>query len=148
MSKPKHRTPARLKRRYLFSYGTLQPKLAPPEIAPTVRQFRRVGKGVVKGRLYDLGEYPGAVLIRGGTPVRGLVFEIPDDPEILNRLDEYEGFDRSHPQGSLFVRRKCFVTLEDGRRLSCWIYTYNRPLGTAAPISGNDYTKLRGRRTR
>lgn len=146
MSKPKHRRATRSRDRYLFSYGTLQPKLAPPEIAPTVRQFRRVGKGSVRGRLYDLGEYPGAVLSRGGSAVRGLVFELPDDPEILARLDEYEGFDRAHPQGSLFIRRKCFVTLEDGRRLSCWIYTYNRPLGAASPVTARTHSEPRKRR--
>lgn len=148
MNRVKHRTTARPKSGYLFSYGTLQPKLAPAEIAPTVRQFRRVGKGSVRGRLYDLGEYPAAVLSRGGDPVHGYVFELPDDPKVLSRLDEYEGFDRSQPRVSLFVRKKCLVTLEDGRKLSCWIYTYNQPLGSTPPIAARDGSKLRNHRAR
>jgi gamma-glutamylcyclotransferase (GGCT)/AIG2-like uncharacterized protein YtfP len=138
----------RVGKKYLFSYGTLQPGHAPAEIAPTVRQFRRVGTGFVRGRLYDLGEYPGAVLSRTGLPVRGQVFELPDDPKILRRLDEYEGFNPSQPKGSLFVRRRCLVTLKDGKRLSCWVYTYNQPLGAADPLAARRSSKLRARRTR
>ena len=113
-------------KRFLFSYGTLQPRHAPSEIAPTVRRLRRVGKGSVRGRLYDLGEYPGAVLTRSGPVVIGQVFELPDDPEVLTRLDEYEGFDPDHPRGSLFVRRRCLVKLYNGKKLPCWGYAYNR----------------------
>jgi gamma-glutamylcyclotransferase (GGCT)/AIG2-like uncharacterized protein YtfP len=75
---------------YLFSYGTLLPQHAPREIASTVRRLRRVGQGLVRGRLYDLGDYPGAVLTRNGPLIRGLVFELPEDPEVLERLDQYE----------------------------------------------------------
>ena len=50
---------------YLFSYGTLQAELAPAEIAPVVRQLRPIGRASIPGILYDLGDYPGAVV--GGT---------------------------------------------------------------------------------
>lgn len=136
------------RKRYLFSYGTLLPRLAPPEIRPTVERLRRVGKGFVRGQLFDLGEYPGAILSRSGSPIVGQIFELPDDPEVLNRLDEYEGFDRSDPEASLFVRQRRSVQLEGGRRIFCWVYTYNRPLGSARAVSGGDYTKARKRRAR
>lgn len=129
--------------RFLFSYGTLRPRHAPAEIATTVRRLRRVGKGSVRGRLYDLGEYPGAVLSRSGPLVLGQVFELPDDPGVLSRLDEYEGFDPNRPKGSLFVRRRCLVTLQKGKKLSCWMYTYNRAPGAAPPVMTGDYSKHR-----
>jgi gamma-glutamylcyclotransferase (GGCT)/AIG2-like uncharacterized protein YtfP len=136
------------RKRYLFSYGTLLPRLAPPEIRPTVERLRRVGKGFVRGQLFDLGEYPGAILSRTGPPIAGQIFELPDDPEVLDRLDEYEGFDRSDPQASLFVRRRRHVQLEGGSKIFCWVYTYNRPLDTARAVSGGDYSKARARRVR
>jgi gamma-glutamylcyclotransferase (GGCT)/AIG2-like uncharacterized protein YtfP len=129
--------------RFLFSYGTLQPRHAPAEIASTVRRLRRVGKGSVRGRLYDLGEYPGAVLSRTGPMVVGQVFELPDDPGVLSRLDEYEGFDRNRPKGSLFLRKRCLVTLQNGKKLSCWMYTYNRAPGAAPAVTTGDYSKHR-----
>lgn len=136
------------RKRYLFSYGTLLPRLAPPEIRPTVQRLRRVGKGFVRGQLFDLGEYPGAILSRSGPPIVGQIFELPDDPEVLNRLDEYEGFDRSHPGASEFVRQRRSVQLEGGRKIFCWVYIYNRAVQAKRAVSGGDYSKARARRTR
>jgi gamma-glutamylcyclotransferase (GGCT)/AIG2-like uncharacterized protein YtfP len=130
-------------KRYLFSYGTLSPRHAPPEIEPTVRRFRRVGKGFVHGQLFDFGEYPGAVLTRNGSRITGQIFELPDDPEVLNRLDEYEGFDRSNPKASLFVRKRRYVQLQDGRKIFCWVYSYNRPVKLARRLTGGTYSKAR-----
>ncbi len=135
-------------KRYLFLYGTLLPRLAPPEIKPTVRRLRRVGRGIVRGHLFDFGEYPGAVLSRNGSQIVGQIFELPDDPEVLNRLDEYEGFDRSDPKSSLFVRKRRSVQLQDGTRIFCWIYSYNRPVETARPLRGGVYSEARAQRAR
>jgi gamma-glutamylcyclotransferase (GGCT)/AIG2-like uncharacterized protein YtfP len=136
------------RKHYLFSYGTLLPRLAPAEIRPTVQRLRRVGKGFVRGQLFDLGEYPGAVLGRSGSPIAGQIFELPNDPEVLHRLDEYEGFDPSRPGASLFVRKRRYVQLEDGSRVFCWVYAYNRPVKAERAVSGGDYVKARSRRTR
>jgi gamma-glutamylcyclotransferase (GGCT)/AIG2-like uncharacterized protein YtfP len=129
-------------KKYLFSYGTLLPGRAPAEIAPTVQRLRRVGRGFVRGHLYDFGEYPGAVLARTGSSIVGEVFELPDDPRVLSRLDEYEGFDPADPQASTFVRKGRFVTLKNsGKKIVCWIYAYNRPPGPAPVLSSGDYSK-------
>lgn len=134
-------------KRYLFSYGTLQPGRAPAEIAPVVRRLRPVGRGKVRGRLYDLGEYPGAVLSRTGRVIVGQIFEVPDSPDIIEKLDEYEGFDPAHPRASLFVRKRSFVSAGNGKRVLCWIYVYNRNPGDAPPVAGRD-SKSRSRRSR
>ncbi|HTR25699.1 MAG TPA: gamma-glutamylcyclotransferase family protein [Terriglobales bacterium] len=133
-------------KRYLFFYGTLIPRFAPAEIESTVRQLRRVGRGSVRGKLFDLGEYPGAVLSSTGGPIKGLVFELPDDPKVLDRLDEYEGFDPEKPGSSLFVRKRRQAELEDGRKLACWVYAYNRPVKAETAVSGGDYLRRRTRR--
>ncbi len=121
---------------YLFSYGTLQPGRAPAEIAPAVEKLRLVGNGFVRGVLYDLGEYPGAVLDSSaeGT-IAGSVLELPEDEGILAELDEYEGFDPSAPQQSLFVRVPQPVTLASGGTLVCWIYVYNRETAGARVLN-------------
>jgi gamma-glutamylcyclotransferase (GGCT)/AIG2-like uncharacterized protein YtfP len=114
---------------YLFAYGTLIPELAPAFMRLVLKSFVPKAKGKVKGKLYDLGEFPGAVLdSRSRTSIRGQIFEIPDDPIVLAKLDDYEEFDPSNPDTSLFVRRKRMVQSEDGNRYSCWIYEYNRPI--------------------
>ena len=47
---------------YLFAYGTLAAENAPPKIAGTVKKLKCIGEGFIFGRLYNLGEYPAAVL--------------------------------------------------------------------------------------
>ncbi len=112
----------------LFIYGTLHPDHAPREIYDVVKTLRHLGKGTIRGKLYDLGEYPGAVLEKGTTErVQGAVFELPDDPGTLASLDQYEDFLPGHPENSLFVRSKTTVTLADGSQKRCWVYFYNRP---------------------
>jgi len=130
--------------RHLFVYGTLHPNRAPSGVANSMRQLRRVGAASVRGRLYDLGEYPGAVLDSSSDAViAGEVFEVPDDPVVLQALDEYEGFDPSNLKASLFVRTACAVKLADGRSLASWIYIYNQNLEAAPLIVGGDYLSLR-----
>ncbi|MGH9549837.1 MAG: gamma-glutamylcyclotransferase family protein [Terriglobales bacterium] len=135
--------------RHLFVYGTLEPAHAPAEIAAAVRHLRRVGSGSVRGRLYDLGDFPGAVVSRTSPSViKGKVFELPEDEQVLSSIDTYEGFDPNHPQGSLFVRKRWPVTLADGSRMTCWIYTYNRKPGDARLIPSGSYTARKGSRKR
>ena len=134
---------------FLFAYGTLLPGKAPARIAPTVRRLRLVGRGEVRGRLYDLGAYPGAVLGRVSSVIAGQIYQLPVSPEVLRRLDEYEGFDPADPQNSLFVRKRWPVTLQSARkRIMCWVYTYNRPPAVAPRLAGGDFAKMRnaGRR--
>ena len=132
---------------HLFVYGTLSPRHAPPEIAATVRRLRPVGPASVRGRLFDLGEYPGAVLSRNSrSVVRGEVFELPGDAQTLSSLDNYEGFEPGKPGSSLFVRRMWTVVMDDGTRLRCWVYVYNGDTRRAQPVRSGRYS--RGRNTR
>lgn len=125
---------------YLFVYGTLHPDCAPAEIANLVRRFECVGKGTVRGTLYDLGAYPGAMLDEDcSRRISGTVFRLPQGDDVLPRLDAYEDFDPDAPESSLFIRRLHPVRLDDGSMLRCWIYEYNGAIGNAALIEGGGY---------
>src|SRR2546423_8906145 len=95
---------------YLFAYGTLAEK-PPAEISAVVGQLKPIGEGYVFGRLYDAGEYPGAVL-DGGTRSRvfGKIFQLSPGRAVLKQLDSYEGFDPEHPGTSLFVRKRALIS--------------------------------------
>jgi gamma-glutamylcyclotransferase (GGCT)/AIG2-like uncharacterized protein YtfP len=119
----------------LFAYGTLQPGLAPAEIADVVRSFEPVGTGTVTGRLFDFGDFPGLVRPRNAkSRVRGRIFRLPKSGGVLERLDEYEGYDPKRPADSLFVRKLITVKLRDGSSKRCWVYFYNRPVSNNATI--------------
>ena len=127
---------------YLFAYGTLQPGHAPKEIAGAVAELQLLGKGSVRGSLYDLGQYPGAVIDSSSAKrILGTVFRLPGDEKVLRELDNYEGFDPDAPDRSLFVRRLHPVRLASGRTLRCWEYEYNRKTEGAKPLTGGRYQK-------
>jgi gamma-glutamylcyclotransferase (GGCT)/AIG2-like uncharacterized protein YtfP len=111
----------------IFLYGTLRPGHAPPEIADAVSRLRQIGPGTIRGRLYNLGAYPGVVLDDGAAEVPGQVFAVPDG-ETLTRMDAYEGYYPDNSAASLFLRVRVMVSLAGGASESCWVYIYNGPL--------------------
>ncbi len=95
----------------LFTYGTLMPR--DPESA--VRQGWE--PDAVRGRLYDLGPYPG--LIDVGDPMAGWVEGYVRrglSPEMLRQLDAYEG--------GLYER----VRTTTRKHTAAWVYVYRGPL--------------------
>jgi gamma-glutamylcyclotransferase (GGCT)/AIG2-like uncharacterized protein YtfP len=125
---------------YLFVYGTLRPRMAPPRLAHVMKEMRYMGKGSTPGRLYDLDAYPGAILDPDcNTEIKGEIFQLPEDDIMLAAMDAYEGFDARYPESSLFVRCKCRVTLKDESNLICWIYVYNWHVSPEELIRSGDY---------
>jgi gamma-glutamylcyclotransferase (GGCT)/AIG2-like uncharacterized protein YtfP len=127
---------------YIFLYGTLLPELATDEVAEIINRLRPVGHARVRGSLYDLGEYPGAVINSSlKSVIHGEVFELPQDESLIKALDEYEGYDPQDINGSLFVRLKTLVEMDDGRKLDSWVYVYNQDIRSAIIIPEGDYAK-------
>ena len=128
---------------YLFIYGTLSPDIVPDEIADAVEKLKFVGKGFVYGKLYDLGEYPGAKLSKGSrSKIRGSVYQLPPNKRVIRSLDAYERFIPSKPEKSLYLRKKAPVTLENGKTVETWIYEYNGDISYSPVVRGGDYSKV------
>jgi gamma-glutamylcyclotransferase (GGCT)/AIG2-like uncharacterized protein YtfP len=119
-SRPKH----------LFVYGTLMRGCSRHSLLGGVARY--VGDGTVHGRLYDFGEYPGAVRDAGAV-VHGEVYELVQPEEALARLDEIEGFVPHDRKGSLFLREATAAELTDGAQIEVWVYFYNQGR-TGAPL--------------
>jgi gamma-glutamylcyclotransferase (GGCT)/AIG2-like uncharacterized protein YtfP len=124
---------------FLFLYGTLLPGQSPEEVATTVSELRRIGPARIRGRLYDLGDYPGAIFDpTSATWVHGQIFEVPDK-SVLQAIDRYEEFDDSNLRTSLFVRTRVPARLRDGEDVESWAYLYNRDPGDAPLVTGGSY---------
>jgi len=129
---------------HLFLYGTLLPGEAAEEVASIVKRFRRLGSAHVRGRLYDFGEFPGAVLDHSSrTMIHGQLVLLPSDGRILEALDRYEEFDPLDPRKSLLVRKKAKVWMANGSSREGWIYVYNRHPGKAKLVHGGDYLRTK-----
>jgi gamma-glutamylcyclotransferase (GGCT)/AIG2-like uncharacterized protein YtfP len=126
--------------KYIFVYGTLMSGAAPAEIARAVRKLRLVGDGWTHGRLYDFGDYPGAVFgWESSSKIIGQVYELAGGMNLLRTLDVYEEFDERHPEKSLFVRKKHMVWLDVRRHLLAWVYEYNRDPSKGQLIPDGQY---------
>lgn len=138
--------------RRLFVYGTLAPERAPAHLADVVARFTLLGDATLCGRLYALDAYPGVVCDPADeTLVHGRVFDIAaQEPahfdDDLARLDAYEGFLHDDPSGSLFVRVRCDVRMNDAR-MDAWAYLYNRDVSTRPFIASGLWTPTAARTT-
>jgi gamma-glutamylcyclotransferase (GGCT)/AIG2-like uncharacterized protein YtfP len=123
---------------YLFVYGTLLDSRNP--YAGFLRNHSRFkSNGKFKGELYDVGDYPGAVLLPNGDHyVHGTIFRLLDADEVLKELDDYEGFGDEHEKPNEFVRTLAEVDT-GGEMLTCWVYTYNHPVNPSARIKSGRY---------
>ncbi|MEN0054737.1 MAG: gamma-glutamylcyclotransferase family protein [Mucilaginibacter sp.] len=109
---------------YLFVYGTLLS--SQNQYGAYLQQhctFLQTGK--FRGRLYDMGEYPGAVFSdEGDQYVHGSIYQMDDTENILSFIDDYEGFGANQEQPNLFIRiLKGIETPTE--TITCWVYIYN-----------------------
>jgi gamma-glutamylcyclotransferase (GGCT)/AIG2-like uncharacterized protein YtfP len=119
----------------LFAYGTLMRGYGLHDLLARGADF--VALGTARGRLLDLGRYPGVVQGRGR--VTGEVYRLRD-PQVLPAVDRAEGVQ--------FLRGHTLVTLADGGRARAWIYRYRGPRERAVPIPDGDYRRARPARSK
>jgi gamma-glutamylcyclotransferase (GGCT)/AIG2-like uncharacterized protein YtfP len=122
----------------IFVYGTLMGGFDRRRRAGIDTRMSFVGRGWIAAALYDLGLFPAAVPAPDSR-VAGELYEVVDDPSVLAKLDEIEGYRPDEPDTSLYTRARSVVTLESGARDTAWVYFYNAPLGQGQLIESGDY---------
>jgi len=96
-------------------------------------RLRFVGPCLVTGELFDLDHYPG--LRHGDGRVIAELYALLDI-EVLQDLDEFEGYSASQPRDSLYIRER--VALIEPQGAEAWVYVYNTvPDARARIISGD-----------
>jgi gamma-glutamylcyclotransferase (GGCT)/AIG2-like uncharacterized protein YtfP len=126
---------------YLFVYGTLRNDARHSVARYLSHGARLVGTGYIQGRLYDLGEYPGAIpSTNARDKIYGQVFEILDET-LLNALDDYEGCGPHDSAPFEFRRERIPVFSTNLNVRNAWVYFYNWPVGKNPLIRTGDYLK-------
>jgi len=95
--------------------------------------------GKLKGKLYHLGEYPGAVL-GGDDYIYGVILQMDNAVEALSLIDIYEGFGEDQPQPNEFIRVLTKAETDTGP-VECWIYLYDLSVDESRLIPGGRYHK-------
>jgi gamma-glutamylcyclotransferase (GGCT)/AIG2-like uncharacterized protein YtfP len=117
---------------HIVFYGSLSSGEAPYAELGLARALELSGRIGLRGRLYDLGAYPGLVL-GGQRAIEGELHRILD-PSVLARLDRFEGYDARRPASSLFRRVSVEVPYPGShadvsgaaaRPITAWIYVFN-----------------------
>lgn len=122
----------------LFIYGTLLDKNN--EYALYLKNSSRLySHGKLKGKLYDIVEYPGAVLSdEGDEYIYGRILELNAPGKVLPVIDDYEGFGDDQPQPNEFIR--VLTKVETGLGLlNCWVYLYNLSIEELPQIKSGRY---------
>ncbi len=121
----------------LFVYGTLR-QAARNEFAQYLHQRSTyVGTGQMKGRLYRIDWFPGAVYDPlAPTTVVGDVFSLHQPTDTLSYLDAYE--EVTNDDAGVFVRQLVRVQQQAGP-VTAWTYLYHQPVGDLPLIDGGDF---------
>lgn len=95
-------------------------------MAHFLRQHSKMlGTGTMRGRIFSLGDYPGAVHEPEATStVNGDVFELKNNELVFKVLDEYEGIGEQFPEPYEYDRILCPIQLF-GQEIQCWVYVWN-----------------------
>ena len=127
----------------LFVYGTLRPCTHSPMAIWLRARAVHAGTARTRGRLYDLGAYPGMIAARRDCEwVTGDVYRLRRPRSTLRTLDLYERGEsgRGRPR---FVR-VCRVVELHGRATPVWVYLYGLPIFTRARIREGEYDRRVG----
>ena len=124
----------------LFVYGSLRRTLKAPAHEYMNRFFSFVADAKVKGKLFDLGAYTGAVPVSTENFIIGELYTIKNESEFdlaISQLDDYEEINTEPGATSLFKRELVNVFFNDASTAS-WIYWYNGNVNDMPLIESGD----------
>jgi gamma-glutamylcyclotransferase (GGCT)/AIG2-like uncharacterized protein YtfP len=124
----------------LFVYGTLLRRSRHPMARFLAERARHVGAAKVRGRLYDLGRYPGmCAAMTDADWVHGDLYDLGEGTTTLAELDAYELAESPLP--ARFDRDVAEATLDDGTRVNAWVWWYRGDVEERLRIVSGRYAK-------
>ena len=124
----------------LFVYGTLRKGFHHPAFDYIARHFYFVGEATVQGKLYDFGEFPGAVPTSEQAFIKGELYELKEAGEFdwaIEQLDDYEGLNPEEGEEKLYDRQLTGVYC-NGNVTRAWMYWYNQDFSGRTLIASGD----------
>ncbi|MEO8404015.1 MAG: gamma-glutamylcyclotransferase family protein [Chitinophagaceae bacterium] len=125
---------------HLFVYGSLRSGFHSPAYEYISRYFDLVSEAKVKGRLYDMGEYPAAVPVNDDTFIVGELYVVKKESEFswaIGQLDDYEGITTEDGHQPLYKRELADIYVND-KTIAAWIYWYSADVSGRPEIASGD----------
>ena len=124
----------------LFVYGTLRQGAGHSAHHLLKKGAKLVGRGHMRGRLYEINGYPGAVWSEAGDEqVIGELYQLLEADSLLATLDDYEEAGENYPEPREYRRFRVTVELENKTKVGAWCYLYNRPTAGLKLIASGDW---------
>lgn len=127
----------------LFVYGSLRSGFHHPAYEYISRYFSFVGDAKVKGKLFDMGEYPAGVPTADEAYITGELYTVKKEPEFpwaIGQLDDYEGTAVEPGEVQLYYRDLADVYAGD-QVTKAWIYWYRGDTTGKPLIQSGDVIK-------
>lgn len=124
----------------LFVYGSLLSGFKSPAYEYISRYFNFIGNAKVKGRLYDMGEYPAALPATDDKFILGELYTIKNEAEFewaMAQLDDYEGV-ITEPGEQQLYRREVAEIMVNNTTVPAWIYWFNGDVSGKPFIDSGD----------
>jgi gamma-glutamylcyclotransferase (GGCT)/AIG2-like uncharacterized protein YtfP len=124
----------------LFVYGSLRSGFRSAAYEYISCYFDLVGEAKVKGKLFDLGDYPAAQPTGEQKFVIGELYRIRHQREFswaIGQLDDYEGVNVAFDETPLYRRDITEVYLDD-KTTTAWIYWYDGDVAGKPVIESGD----------
>jgi gamma-glutamylcyclotransferase (GGCT)/AIG2-like uncharacterized protein YtfP len=125
----------------LFVYGSLRQGFQSEAYGYISRYFTLAGSAKVKGRLYDLGDYPAALPGEDEFFITGELYTIRHEDEFswaIGQIDDYEGLNVEAEETPMYRRDRTKALLEDGSWMEAWVYWYNGSVEGKPVIESGD----------
>ena len=99
-----------------------------------------MGEAVVKGKLYEMGDYPVAAPTTEDKFISGELYCINNPMEFswaIGQLDDYEGITAEEGEKPSYKREEVLV-YQQGQPVEAWIYWYNGDVTGKTEIESGD----------
>ena len=134
----------------IFVYGSLRSGFHHPAYAYISKYFTLVSEAKVKGKLYDMGDYPAAVSVTENLFILGELYQINHIDEFswaIAQLDDYEGLNTEEGEIPLYKREIVSVNTNDSNTLA-WMYWFNGDVSGKPCIESGDVLEYMHRKNK
>jgi gamma-glutamylcyclotransferase (GGCT)/AIG2-like uncharacterized protein YtfP len=125
---------------FVFVYGSLRKGFQSSAYEYISRYFNFFDEATVKGKLFDLGEYPAAIPVLEDAFIKGELYIVKNENEFswaIAQLDDYEGV-LVEPHEQPLYRREIADAFINDAIVPAWIYWYNGDVSGKPVISSGD----------
>jgi len=125
---------------FVFAYGSLRKGFNSSAYEYISRYFNFFGNATVRGKLFDLGEYPAAIPVQEDAFIKGELYFVKNENEFswaIAQLDDYEGVLVEPHEQPMYRREIADIFINDAI-VPAWIYWYNGDVSGKPVIASGD----------